>query len=366
MSTNALVITGIGMASSLGPAIGACAAARAGVTRTAPLDLVVGGPDTEVPLPVTGHPCPWVEGFTGVGRLVALLNLAIEDLVGGTSLPPGQLPLLLEAPPVEERPGLQEQLDEEWEKVPGDLEGRLGEGLSLTQGSSGRGWALQVTQRGHAGGLALLSAAQELLRSGRHEACVIGGVDSLMDLLTQEWLYATRQLKHPNHPVGLMPGEGAAVVLIERAAHARKRGARVLAEVGPVSLQDEEYSFSDEGVIPHGRALASAIRDVVRAPPLRARNVSVILHDLNGQVVRAMEWGNTLIHLAGELEMLRETRRWMPAASFGDVGSASGAFSLCMATQAFARGYAQGTEVLLCNSSESGLRSAAILAEPRD
>lgn len=365
MSSSGLVLTGLGMASCLGNAITACAAARAGIIRAAPLELVVGTPDQETPQSVTGHPCPWVEGFTGVGRLLALLSLALEDLLAQALLPKGLVSLLLDVPPLGERPGLQEQLLE-WfdDENEADFAQYLRQGLSRLTTTSGREWDVRILQGGHAGVGGALQMAQELLSSGQREFCIVGGVDSYMDLSTLEWLYGIQRLKHANRSVGLMPGEGAGVLLVEREGSARKRGARVLAKVGSLSLRDEEYWLSDEGQTPHGRALTAVIRDVIHANPRWDADINLIIHDLNGQEVRAREWGFALVQLASEFKVLAQAQQWSPALSFGDVGSASGAFALCMAVRAFARGYSRGPDILLCNSSEQGLRSAVLLKTP--
>lgn len=357
-----IVVTGAGMATSLGSLVMGCAAARAGIVRAVPVDLVVGSRDSELPQQVTGHACPPVEGFEGLGRLLHLASLALEDLLLHTnSLGSRQsrLPLLVALPPLEERPGLQQQLH--WEDESRELSRSFIDGLHRLSSSSGIAWDIRVSQRGHAGFLGLLNDAMEMLRAGQAEACVVGGVDSYLDVGTQEWLYATGRLKHPNQPVGLMPGEGAAFVRVERVQSANRAGHVILASVGPVVVHTETYRLDDERPGLHGRALVEAIREVLQRNEQRERDVRVMIHDLNGQERRAREWGTALIQLLSDFRSLGELERWLPAVSFGDTGCAAGAIAACMAIRAFARGYSRGNEILLCNASEQGERGAAIL-----
>jgi 3-oxoacyl-[acyl-carrier-protein] synthase-1 len=356
-----VVITGIGMMSSLGDGVTACAAARAGITRPAELSMAVASRDDENPQPVTGHPCPAVEGFEGIARLVYLARLALDELEEGSPLlreAARPIPLLLELPHGDERPVLEAQLEQQgggqrWQDV---FRERL-KGLSAKSS-----WLseVRIAHRGHAGVIWALNEARGLLAEGKSESCIVGGADSYLDALTLEWLAANDMLKQPNRSVGLHPGEGAAVFLVERADVARRRGCSPLARIGPISLRQEAYRLSTPGVGLQGGALCDAMCEAYASAPL-PKEIKVVINDLNGQDVRAREWGTALVRGVARIPALGALRSLIPAASFGDVGAATGAFAVCMATRAFARGYAMGSAMLLCNASEQGERGALVL-----
>jgi 3-oxoacyl-[acyl-carrier-protein] synthase II len=74
---------------------------------------------------------------------------------------------------------------------------------------------------GTAAGLVALGHAAELLARGRAEALVAGGADALGDDLVG-WVVDARLVR------GAPPGEGAALVVLETATGARRRGAEVV------------------------------------------------------------------------------------------------------------------------------------------
>lgn len=82
-SSSMVAITGLGMASSLGADVSvACAAARAGLTRTANTDFVVADREAFAMVPVTGHPVGSLTlGFAELGLWVRLGALALRNLL---------------------------------------------------------------------------------------------------------------------------------------------------------------------------------------------------------------------------------------------------------------------------------------------
>src|SRR4051812_18064730 len=76
-----VVITSVGLCSSLGGAVQACAAARAGISRPSDVELTAFDRDKEDAVPITGHPVPGLTSFRGKGRLIGLAEQAITDLV---------------------------------------------------------------------------------------------------------------------------------------------------------------------------------------------------------------------------------------------------------------------------------------------
>jgi 3-oxoacyl-[acyl-carrier-protein] synthase-1 len=361
-----LAITGLGMATSLGDAVTACAAARAGLVRPRPLPFFA-GMDGEEPAVVAGHPCPDVMGFEGFARLCYLTRLALEDLLTRWTprdVPPSRIAVLINLPTSDERPLLLDHLVRVGNSTPGAREADVFVCMlrpllpTALQGAS-----LHVIHGGRAGGAAALLLAETLLGSRQAELCVIGGVDSYLDGPTLEWLEATRRLKTPERPTGLAPGEGAAFLAVERASPSRERREAPLALLGPLTMLDEDAEEEENPSI--GEVLARALCDVLERNPERDQEVQVLLHDLNGQDRRALEWGHALLRSSQSFPHLRQMTRWLPAVSFGDVGCATATFLVCVAVRALARGYALGRQLLLsCGDEDEGVRAALLITAP--
>lgn len=360
-----IVITGIGMMSSLGGSVSACASARAGITRPSPLDVVVCSPDTLYPEKVSGHPCVFAQGFQGYARLAYLLGLAYEDLrstSGIHGLNERNTAFFLNMPSSDERPLLRNQLG-------GGMVSDPETSSAAMMIASCRSFKAAdvlpdettVLEGGHAGMIHLLEEAERCLRSREKKWCLIGGVDSYIDTETQDWLAATNRLKTPNIPNGLMPGEGAAILLMELRETALERHAVIQAVLGPHASAMAGYSFDNPDPYPSGKVLSDSIVDVLNKNENKAGQVNTIITDLNGIDVRAKEWGYAIPSCASVFPAFLDMGMETPAESFGDVGAASAGFFMCSAVRALIGGYSQGNELLICSSSEHGQRGAMII-----
>src|SRR5215813_4737977 len=78
-----IAITGRGMVASLGHDVDTCcAAARAGLVRSQPLDYQVDSPDDSVGESAIGCPVPFLTaGFEGEARLLRLAQAGLTDLL---------------------------------------------------------------------------------------------------------------------------------------------------------------------------------------------------------------------------------------------------------------------------------------------
>ena len=361
-------VTGVGLASSLGDAIQACAAARAGLVRTKPLPFAAGMDGLE-PAFVNGHPCWEVEGFGGFGRLGYLAALALGDLFSRWSpnqVSPARTLLLLHQPLASERPSLDEHLGFLWQQGREQTEGAaLLRCLKPLLPTFLLEASVQFLQAGHAGGLLAIETAVEALQAGRADACIVCCVDSYLDLSTLEWLNATGRLKSVAQPVGFMPGEGAGAFVIESAMAARRRGVEGLAALEAVGTAREPFGYSDDDFSPRGEALSAVLLQAGCRRDSQVREAGLILGDLNGQNRRAMDWGYALSRCVAVNDAFGDMRLWPLPMSFGDVGSATGAFLICNAVRAFTRGYSRGEQLLLFSCSDDGLRASVALSAAR-
>lgn len=364
LSDDAIVITGIGMCSSLGNAVTACAAARTGLAAGAELDDFWVRDEDDVEQKAIGHPVRTAEGFQGFARLLCLARPALEDLLQDHDLRSLDLG----------RTGLYLCLPDRAARHVG------GEGSPEPTGSkrsSGLGLCTRLIQlcslaiprdhwnqieHGRTGIVRAVREASVALRSGKWRSCLVGGIDSLLELQTLEWLRQTGQMKTPTKPDGLRPGEAAAFALLERFDSARHRKAQVLAVLAGASLsQDQHHEGAGERT--RGAAIVETVVQLLASRGASVQADAWIISDHNGEYHRACALGSALAQLAQQLPSLVAKPRWLPAMSFGDTGAASAAVAICMAARGFARRYAPAPSAILL-SSERGELGALRLDAP--
>jgi 3-oxoacyl-[acyl-carrier-protein] synthase II len=139
--------------------------------------------------------------------------------------------------------------------------------IALDRGAAGPNFA---TSAGCASGLIAVGTAMELLRAGAVDVVLAGGADCLLHPVTLAALgqmgVLSRQSARPKEAMrpfdaerdGFVASEGAGVLVLERAAHAEARGARVLAWLAGYGAASDAYH--DASVHPEGRGGEQAAR----------------------------------------------------------------------------------------------------------
>jgi 3-oxoacyl-[acyl-carrier-protein] synthase-1 len=206
----------------------------------------------------------------------------------------------------------------------------------------------------HAAGLAALARAAADLRAGQADFAVVGAVDSLLHAPLLSSLLAEGRLKSPARPAGLIPGEGAAVLLLERGPDAARRRARPLASLGTVSLQNEAEAIGPGQPI-RAEAAARAIRAVLAENGGPGR-IHRVIADLTGERWRSLEWAMVETRCLGELPA--DWQLWHPADCLGDTGAASALANVVLAVRAFARRYGGSDGIMISAASAAGQRAA--------
>jgi 3-oxoacyl-[acyl-carrier-protein] synthase I len=189
----------------------------------------------------------------------------------------------------------------------------------------------RVVGSAHDGGMAGLAQAAQWLNTGKIGACLVGGVESCVNLAFLDWLDEHDRLKARDRPFGHTPGEAAAFLLLVPAASianvARDGVAR--AWIASVSLATEPSPwYSGRPTLAQG--LTQAIAGLFAKPSLRALRTDVVYSDLNGEPWRIDEWSAAYLRTAdnqGEPLHLRH-----PADCWGDVGAASAPLLAAMAS----------------------------------
>lgn len=352
----AVPLTGIGMMTSVGfGAYPACAAIRAGIVRMRELDKDQGPAGRPIwKPPLIGSPLKGLtDGYFGLGRWTRMCVDGLRDLMANARLGVQELEhagIFLGLPSVGRVGSSPECLQQfaariaQWLQVPG-LRSRI-----------------RFYPEGHASAVKALQEAVMQMQQGRLTRAVIGGVDSLVEPERLTQLFTDGRLKTDEHPIGLIPGEASAFFLVESPVQARRRKAEVLAWLEMPSMAHEPVSPAS-GQPCNGLGLGQAISTTLAGLTDRGTHTGLILCDLNGELYRAEEFSKMVPRVLHHLQ--QPWRLWHPADCIGDTGAASSAISVCVGARALARGYARTNDVLVCASSDEGLRGSVYLRSVR-
>lgn len=340
----------VGMVSAIGlSAEVTSAAAQAGISRFQDSSIIdrrfnpmvmslVATPD----LPPLAPAVAALPGLTARQmRMLRLAGVALaECLAAGPDAP---VPVLLAAPealpegrPAPAGPGFLRQLAMQW-----------GQPIDLTRS--------QIFSAGRAAVFQALVAAIEGLAARRWDRVVVGGVDTLLDLYLLGALDLEERVHATDISDGLIPGEGAAFLLLSRPgaaapALARIEGAGAAAEPGHRYSKSAPY---------RGEGLDAAFRAAFAAAP--GDPVRTVYAGLNGENFFSKEWG--VAFLRHKKRIAEEHVIEHPADCLGDTGAALGPMLLALAAQALADG-ARPPRALVWCSSDLEARGAALLGKP--
>lgn len=373
-----IAITGLGLVSSLGRDVEtSCAAARAGLSRAAPLDtFAVYDEEAWADLPVIGHAVPGLaDGFEGLGKLIRLGAAGLVDacrysgLAGSSDDVRTGLMLTVSNHYLKQR-----YVDSLAGKVGPEETARARKSIADEQALVGKGINAQITRLAglhipagrqaivfgdKAGFATLVREASRALNSGRLDVCIVGGIDSYNEPDVIRAAVALDLIKTPTSPFGFQPGEAASFVVLESLEHARQRNARIEGLVSaPGVARDSGHRLSDQP--PLGLGLAEAIAATLDQREDRGGNLSLILADLNGDPHPANDWGHAQVKLRSGHSALATCTEWHPAAAFGEIGAAAGAAAVCCAARGFSRGFS-ADHVLIWLASLDGERGSLYL-----
>jgi 3-oxoacyl-[acyl-carrier-protein] synthase I len=215
----------------------------------------------------------------------------------------------------------------------------------------------------HAAGATALARAVDDLRAGTIDYAVVGALDSMLHGDYLKSLWANGRLKLPGQPDGLVPGEAAAIVVLERESGAKLRHARVFGRLGEAAFEHETVPIGPDYPI-RAEAAGRAVRTALERNAHAGRPERAIV-DLSGERWRSLEWALVETRCLGEFASA-SWRLWHPADCLGDMGAASGIVHLGLALRSFARGYGGRGPILLVSASERGERAAVCVFPPTE
>jgi 3-oxoacyl-[acyl-carrier-protein] synthase I len=216
----------------------------------------------------------------------------------------------------------------------------------------------RVISQGKPSALVALASARELLIAGRVEACIVGGVDSLVNWYDFRRFSETFRLQMDDvAQSGFIPGEGAAFVAVAARDQASGQG---LGEILGVGWADEDPSVTVlSNGHPTGKGLHRALEATAQDASVPEAVIDFRVSDLNGEYYRGIE---SMLAAARFYRTRREDAvAWIPASCVGDIGAAFGALLIIMAVVGMAKGYAPGPIAMCETSSDTGLSAGCLV-----
>lgn len=370
MSAAPLAITGLGCVTPVGLSVEAtCTALRAGITRM--LEFEGWDDDGELPDP------PFPAGRVPLERF----DPAPDEAWPGHERWNLRLPRprLLVAPDARRLVELAVPAAEEawaWCGRAGRAESGVGCYLGLAEEDDGApvaealaaalGVRFAVTREdrlGRAAGLAALHRAARHLREGRVAVALVGAVDSRLRRTAIEAMAEAGTLRSDENPVGVIPGEAAAFLVLEPPGAGRRTRQRLAGS----AVAEEPTAGTGEPC--RGDGLSRAIRRAL-AEAGTPEHRPLVVNDLNGERYRTLEWGLANVRALGSLApppgAPPDVDMWHPADCIGDSGAASGGVDAIWALHALRAGYAHAERALVWGASDGPLRAAAMLARERE
>lgn len=350
-----MAISGVGMVTPVGlNATASCAALRAGISRIAVIpnfDLPSG--DGE-PLPVTGGTCDVsvTRQRQGPPRMARLAAHAIAEAIKDAKLPRlARVTLYLGLPAP--HPGA--RILANGLTVARDIRQLLGDSigvLDMRLFETGRGAALHALHQACLD----LSSPPGGDATGAGSLAIVGGVDSWTSIRSLQYLLENGRLRDGDKSTGILPGEAAGFLIVERPERLTAR--RIKAHAYAISAASG-YDATPPLKPNRAGCLSQCLQAIAPAVgPTTPAVPPLIISDLNGERHRANEW--MFASMRSGIQNIG-LPHWRAADSTGDTGAASGAVSAIWASTAFAKSYAPSPRCIVWGSSDEGLRHAFVM-----
>lgn len=207
----------------------------------------------------------------------------------------------------------------------------------------------QTLHNACATGSQAVGAAFQLVKHGRAEAVLAGGVDALVDwagitamcrlgVLSPEPDPARASRPFDAKRNGMVLGEGAGVLAIESLDNAQRRGAPVLAEILGFGSTANAYRITDSPV--DGEAASWAIRAAVREAGIEPNQIDAISAHGTSTTQNDLAETHALKRALGDVATRVPTM--IPKAVLGHALSGAGAIELVAAIRVLETGYLPG------------------------
>jgi 3-oxoacyl-[acyl-carrier-protein] synthase II len=183
-----------------------------------------------------------------------------------------------------------------------------------------------TSHAGLAAGLQAIGYGADLIRLGKADVVLAGGADALGEALVRGLadLGLVGSRDGAGVESGMTPAEGAAVLVLESAEHARRRGAHVRTSVRGYAAGFEPTLPRREGV-PDG--ISNTMRRALAASGVDASDVDVVIRGAHAGTAGALE-ARALQEVFGNAQPVTVA----PKAAWGETFGADGALSVALAS----------------------------------
>ncbi len=355
MKSKLIDISGIGLCSSMGGYQDACAAYRAGLNRFSGhefMKLMFAGEEEPAPLTVAG--VSTLYGYESIGRTIKLFQQAYKDLLNNRKKPlPEKFSILIALPEPEER---EIELDVPWyanrtEKLKSYMDTLLPtlfKQLSPTFSEM----PFQIVFGDRLAFPRILQKAQDALESEDTEHCLLFIADSLLGKEDLDFQLEHNMIKTADNPVGYIPGEGAAMLLVSTATERSNVSMSV-----HVLMDKTTFDYDDEAAEREswmGKKLFALYEQCL---PKEMEAYPEFIIDLNGQEHRAQEYGMLQVMLKSRYPDIPLPTEQVPALGFGELGAMAGPIGLAIILASIERKYAKQRHFIISLSEDSGRRA---------
>jgi 3-oxoacyl-[acyl-carrier-protein] synthase I len=224
-------------------------------------------------------------------------------------------------------------------------------------------WLVESTviRGGRAAFFAALAAANRSLLAHDCDVALVGAADSLCAPEWMQTLAHERRLLGPETE-GLIPGEGAAFLLLARQDFAGSRGSARPTLLACATAQ--EHHHRRQTAPNAAEALTAVFRALRTAPATQGRRADMFLTCETGEPFWTEEVA--MAYLRNTALMPEPFRRTMAAEALGDLGAAAGAVMTAIGLQWIARPATQGPRqdtrlLLVAGSSDGGLVGGCLI-----
>jgi 3-oxoacyl-[acyl-carrier-protein] synthase-1 len=341
-------VVATGARTSVGLTCESCAAAvRAGVTNHNEYPFITPSGEPVI-VAADSQLQPSIEGRDRIVALVmSVIDEALQNLTQSVGFR-GQYRLLLALP--EERPGFSED-DAKW----------VTDVISYEIQARGLTAQVDIGGRGHAGSIQAIEQVVEECSQREDILFLVVGADSYHHVHTFLWLEDNLQFAQRNIRSGFVPGEGAGCLVLASSRLRSTLNLPLLAIIVGIGTALETI-LRDSETGSFGIGMTAAVRKAAKELQLPCDSVGTVYSDINGERYRSEEWG----FVAMRTPMLWKSLDYeAPSNCWGDVGAAFGTLAGMLVVQSFARRYAQDPRAMVMAGSESGLRGAMLLQDPR-
>ena len=365
MNNNAAIgVSGIGLATSLGGYVDACAAFRAGLNRFQNHEhIAVMFPGEEEANPITIAPAAVnLGGYQGVGRTIKLLINAFNDLQrnAGCEIPSESLGILLALPdPLERGFDLEYTEEVSRERRLTDYSDLITKPLFDAVAPQLHNLPMQMIFGERIAFARILEKAKSTLVNQQLQHCLLIVADSLLDEEVLYRLQRDNELKTSDNPVGCIPGEGAAVFWLSGPNSSGVNFTPTIAVDNNETQLDFEEDAEIEAAIHqswHGDKLVQQLQHVLHSH-YENQYFPQVISDINGSDLRATEFGLVQVAIQKFFPKSFWLEEWVPATSFGELGAITGPIALASALASIQRTYSKHREFLLPLSEANGKRA---------